>query len=177
MKIIKISQKNTQEDLKCNNCDYFFAKPYNTENLKCPICNNLIIPENKQSVQERKNNILKYYKEYANNPIFSQGRLLNKQILQMMKEFKDDDFIMSILYDDLYKKIQESNKQLEKELEIIKQEQNRSKKIEQLIDFYKRAYTNVSKDELQQLHYDIRTMTSEEINNYINKYVTSWKNI
>jgi hypothetical protein len=131
------------------------------------------------NIQERKNKILNDYKYFGEIPRYPKIIQINtyKTLLNMMEEFKDDDFVISVLYRNLYKKIQEYNKELEKELEQIKSEQDRPVKISKLINFYKRAYTNVGKDEIRQVQYDIGIMTIEEINNYIDKYVNSWKEI
>jgi hypothetical protein len=120
-----------------------------------------------------KKKLLELYKE---NEI-KQKPTINAYLLYAVKPFKDTDIIMSVLYKDLYAKITKYNQKLEKMLQKIKLEQDKSKKIKDLLDFYPQAYSNVGKDELNDIKMDVRKMSVEEINKYIDKYVSGWRNI
>jgi len=121
--------------------------------------------------ETRKQQIIDFYiKNINKNPSF------HKTTLQLMKGFQDD-WEISVLYDNLYAKVKNWIVQLEKNLEIIKLETDRPKKTKDLLKFYQLAYPNATPEERTQVFLDIGIMTIEEINNYINNYVTNWKNI
>jgi DNA mismatch repair ATPase MutS len=125
-----------------------------------------------QNIPLIKKKILKYYNENV-----SQDPQINRNLLNAAAQFKDIDLIISVLYEDLYAKIMQYNKQLEKILQKIKLEQNKSTKIEDLLNFYSMAYSNVDKEELSNIRFDIKKLSIEEINKYIDKYVSSWRKI
>jgi hypothetical protein len=62
-----------------------------------------IIKKDAGIIKITKKSIVDYYKRFVN-----QSPELNNKILKMFEEFKDEDFIISILYKELYNKIEEN---------------------------------------------------------------------
>jgi hypothetical protein len=113
--------------------------------------------------------IIEYYQKYAH-----QSHAIDVNILKMVKEFKDDDFIMSILYEDLYNGTKDKTFALTEQLQKIKLEEDRPNKIQKLLDFYVATHPDADGYEIATIGHDMRMKTIEEINAYIDKYATNW---
>jgi len=113
--------------------------------------------------------IIEYYQKYAH-----QSHAIDVNILKMVKEFKDDDFIMSILYEDLYNRTKDRTLELTEQLQEIKLEKNRPKKVQKLLDFHRATHPDASGYEMGTISHDMGIATIEEINAYIDKYATNW---
>jgi hypothetical protein len=139
--------------------DYLFYDEIYPESLK----------KDPYILKEIKKVVLKSYNEYA-----YKSYELNNKIFKMLKRFKNDDFIMSILYKKMYNKMGQENKDLMKIIEEIKIEKERSKKIHRILEFYSLTHENPSAYEMDIITKDLGQKNNGEINNYIDKYVVKW---
>jgi hypothetical protein len=116
--------------------------------------------------QEYKNALLEYYEKYAH-----QSDTIDDHIMKMMKEFKDNDFVMSVLYEDLYNKTKLA---LTEQFQEIRLEKDKLKKIQKLMAFYRATHPNAKGIEVGSVGYYLKKETIEAINAYINKEAINW---